>query len=111
MCAAHATALTTTTANQDRVFGEPLRKSLKYASVAISMAGEDGQQYVWGYVPIIVAKVGLFLKEKGALLPVEGERCWVRPSDSCSPTLSDRGRRRLSHRWLTKANEGPAGDV
>ena len=29
------------------------------------MAGEDGNQYVWGYVPIIVAKVGLFLKEKG----------------------------------------------
>jgi hypothetical protein len=51
--------------NQDKVFGEPLRKSLKYASVAISMAGEDGQQYVWGYVPVIVAKVGLFLKEKG----------------------------------------------
>lgn len=27
------------------------------------MAGEDGQQYVWGYVPVIVAKVGLYLKE------------------------------------------------
>lgn len=53
------------TENQDRVFGEPLRKSLKYASVAISMTGDDGNQYVWGYVPIIVAKVGLFLKEHG----------------------------------------------
>jgi hypothetical protein len=51
-----------------KVFGEPLRTSLKYASVAISMAGDDGNQYVWGYVPIIVAKVGLFLKENGALL-------------------------------------------
>lgn len=51
--------------NQGKVFGEPLRKSLKYASVAISMAGDDGNQYVWGYVPIIVAKVGLFLKENG----------------------------------------------
>lgn len=29
------------------------------------MAGEDGNQYVWGYVPVIVAKVGLYLKEKG----------------------------------------------
>lgn len=52
------------------VFGEPLRKSLKYASVAISMAGEDGKQYVWGYVPIIVAKTGLFLKENAT--EVEG---------------------------------------
>lgn len=52
------------------VFGEPLRKSLKYASVAISMAGEDGKQYIWGYVPIIVAKTGLFLKENAT--EVEG---------------------------------------
>lgn len=50
---------------EDRVFGQPLRTSLKYASVAISMAGEDGQQYVWGYVPVIVAKIGLYLKENG----------------------------------------------
>ncbi|PWN40198.1 Rho GTPase activation protein [Ceraceosorus guamensis] len=52
------------------VFGQPLRRSLKYASVAISMAGEDGQQYVWGYVPVIVAKVGLYLKENAT--EVEG---------------------------------------
>ena len=47
------------------VFGLPLRVSLKYASVAISMAGEDGNQYVWGYIPVVVAKVGLYLKENG----------------------------------------------
>lgn len=52
-------------AEETRVFAIPLRKSLSYASVAISMAGEDGSQYVWGYVPIIVAKVGLYLKENG----------------------------------------------
>jgi hypothetical protein len=34
------------------------------------MAGEDGKQYVWGYVPIIVAKTGLFLKENAT--EVEG---------------------------------------
>ncbi|PWN28150.1 Rho GTPase activation protein [Jaminaea rosea] len=49
--------------DDNKVFGVPLRKSLKYASVAISMAGDDGKQYVWGYVPVIVAKVGLYLKE------------------------------------------------
>ena len=56
------------------MFGVPLRKSLKYAFVAISMAGEDGQQYVWGYVPVIVAKVGLYLKEHGAC-PCCGLHC------------------------------------
>ncbi|CAO1624052.1 unnamed protein product [Sympodiomycopsis kandeliae] len=62
-----STAIRPTTSSkgkeENRVFGMPLRKSLKYASVAISMAGEDGQQYVWGYVPAIVAKIGLYLKE------------------------------------------------
>ncbi|PWN50602.1 Rho GTPase activation protein [Violaceomyces palustris] len=53
-----------------RVFGVPLRKSLKYASVAISMAGEDGNQYIWGYVPVVVAKIGLYLKENAT--EVEG---------------------------------------
>jgi len=55
---------------ENRVFGVPLRQSLKYASVAISIAGEDGQQYVWGYVPVVVAKVGLYLKENAT--EVEG---------------------------------------
>ncbi len=53
-----------------KVFGVPLRTSLKYASVAISMAGADGQQYVWGYVPAVVAKLGLYLKESAT--DVEG---------------------------------------
>ncbi|PWY99434.1 Rho GTPase activation protein [Testicularia cyperi] len=57
-------------ANESKVFGVPLRQSLKYASVAISIAGDDGQQYVWGYVPVIVAKVGLYLKENAT--EVEG---------------------------------------
>lgn len=56
--------------NENRVFGVPLRQSLKYASVAISIAGDDGQQYVWGYVPVVVAKVGLYLKENAT--EVEG---------------------------------------
>lgn len=55
---------------ENRVFGVPLRQSLKYASVAISIAGQDGQQYVWGYVPVVVAKVGLYLKENAT--EVEG---------------------------------------
>ncbi|KAM0747072.1 RhoGAP-domain-containing protein [Meredithblackwellia eburnea MCA 4105] len=46
-----------------RVFGVGLDQSLKYASVAISMVAKDGEQYVYGYVPIIVAKCGMMLKE------------------------------------------------
>ncbi|BGP41512.1 GTPase activating protein (GAP) for Rho1p [Rhodotorula kratochvilovae] len=46
-----------------RVFGVPLNDSLQYASVAISLIAEDGNQYVYGYVPIVVAKCGMMLKE------------------------------------------------
>ncbi|GAA5879603.1 hypothetical protein JCM3774_004282 [Rhodotorula dairenensis] len=46
-----------------RVFGVRLEESLQYASVAISMVAPDGKQYVYGYVPIVVAKCGMMLKE------------------------------------------------
>ncbi|GAA5858702.1 hypothetical protein JCM1840_006519 [Sporobolomyces johnsonii] len=46
-----------------RVFGVSLEQSLQYASVAISMVAPDGKQYVYGYVPIVVAKCGMMLKE------------------------------------------------
>ncbi|EIN10060.1 Rho GTPase activation protein [Punctularia strigosozonata HHB-11173 SS5] len=45
------------------VFGKPLRESLKFASVQISTANANGELYVWGYVPVVVAKCGLYLKE------------------------------------------------
>ncbi|KAF9007583.1 Rho GTPase activation protein [Cyathus striatus] len=45
------------------VFGKPLRQSLRYASVQISTANATGELYVWGYVPVVVAKCGLHLKE------------------------------------------------
>lgn len=48
-----------------RVFGVRLEDSLQYASVAISMVAPDGKQYVYGYVPIVVAKCGMMLKELG----------------------------------------------
>ncbi|KAG9119823.1 hypothetical protein FRC07_004953 [Ceratobasidium sp. 392] len=47
------------------VFGIPLRESLRYASVQISTADPSGELYVWGYIPVVVAKCGLFLKENG----------------------------------------------
>lgn len=49
------------------IFGVPLRQSITYANVAISLIDEDGKSYIYGYVPVVVAKCGVFLKEKGTL--------------------------------------------
>jgi hypothetical protein len=46
-----------------KVFAVPLRESIVYANVAISLMDENGKQYLFGYIPIIVARIGLFLKE------------------------------------------------
>lgn len=51
------------------IFGVPLRHSISYANVAISLIDENGQSYIYGYVPIVVAKCGVFLKEKGRAIP------------------------------------------
>ncbi|PVH79475.1 Rho GTPase activation protein [Cadophora sp. DSE1049] len=48
-----------------RVFGVALQQSIIYANVAISLFDGEGQSYIYGYVPIVVAKCGVFLKEKG----------------------------------------------
>ena len=47
------------------IFHVPLSTSIKYANVAISLTNEAGETYIYGYVPIIIAKCGVFLKEKG----------------------------------------------
>ncbi|KAM0166627.1 hypothetical protein ACHAQE_001145 [Botrytis cinerea] len=50
------------------IFGVPLRQSIAYANVAISLVDAQGQSYIYGYVPIVVAKCGVYLKEKGVFL-------------------------------------------
>ncbi|SMR42166.1 unnamed protein product [Zymoseptoria tritici ST99CH_1E4] len=52
------------------IFGVPLQTSIRYANVAISLFNEEGQSYIYGYVPIVVAKCGVFLKDKAT--DVEG---------------------------------------
>lgn len=52
------------------IFGVPLIASIPYANVAISLFNEHGESYIYGYVPIVVAKCGVFLKEKAT--DVEG---------------------------------------
>ena len=51
------------------IFGVPLQVSIKYANVAISLTDPDGKSFIYGYVPIVVAKCGVFLKEKGGTAP------------------------------------------
>jgi hypothetical protein len=53
------------TATAPGIFGIPLHTSIRYANVAISLFNDEGQSYIYGYVPIVVAKCGVFLKEKG----------------------------------------------
>jgi hypothetical protein len=49
------------------IFGVPLRQSITYANVAISLADAEGRSYIYGYLPIVVAKIGVYLKAKGML--------------------------------------------
>lgn len=51
------------------IFGVPLSESIKYANVAISLTNDNGESFIYGFVPIVVAKCGVFLKEKGACSP------------------------------------------
>jgi len=56
-------------AEETGIFGVPLQTSIRYANVAISLFDADGNSYIYGYVPIVVAKCGVFLKEKGKISP------------------------------------------
>ncbi|KAF4437105.1 RhoGAP domain-containing protein [Fusarium austroafricanum] len=46
------------------VFGVPLLISIKYANVDISLVDEAGVSRIYGYIPLVVAKTGVFLKAK-----------------------------------------------
>lgn len=48
-----------------RVLGVPLEQSIRYSNVAISLSDTDGNSYIYGYIPIIVAKVGVYIKDEG----------------------------------------------
>jgi hypothetical protein len=51
-----STAVTLAVPEEHPVFGKPLKESLKHASVQISTANANGELYVWGYIPVVVAK-------------------------------------------------------
>lgn len=47
------------------VFGVHIAESIRYANAAINLRDENGDPFFYGYIPIVVAKVGVFIKEKG----------------------------------------------
>jgi GTPase-activating protein SAC7 len=44
-----------------------LRDSIPYANVTIALINLEGKAYIYGYVPIVVAKIGVYLKESGKI--------------------------------------------
>lgn len=44
------------------IFGTPLQDSLQYASVKISLTDHNGNKFVYGYIPVIIAKCSAYLK-------------------------------------------------
>lgn len=67
------------------IFGVPLNVSIKYANVAISLTNDHGESFIYGYVPIVIAKCGVFLKEKGAPPPSPLSLPLPSPSLPCLP--------------------------
>jgi hypothetical protein len=51
--------------NRPVIFGVSIRHSIPYANVAISLADAEGNTYIYGYLPIVVAKIGVYLKKSG----------------------------------------------
>lgn len=45
------------------IFGAPLRASLRYASVKILLTDNDGESFVYGRIPVVIAKCAVYLKQ------------------------------------------------
>lgn len=45
------------------IFGVDLNRSIQYANVSISLSDPSGEQFIYGYIPIVVAKCGVYLKK------------------------------------------------
>jgi len=83
------------------IFGIPLSMSIRYANVAISLCDNEGKTYIYGYVPIIVAKCGVFLKEMGKSIESS-----VQTLQTANPKQSYRRRGYLSAKWIGETHQG-----
>ncbi|KAH0833085.1 Rho GTPase activation protein [Lanmaoa asiatica] len=78
------------TPDEHPVFAKPLKDSLRRASVQISTSNANGDLYVWGYIPVVVAKCGLYLKENGT------SPSFVTPPHSSPPATEVEGTFRVN---------------
>ena len=51
--------------NRPAIFGVSIRQGITYANVAISLVDTEGNSYIYGYVPVVVGKICVYLKDKG----------------------------------------------
>ena len=49
------------------VFGAPLEQSIKVANNAIMLTDENGESYIYGYVPFVIAKSIVYLKDRSEI--------------------------------------------
>lgn len=87
------------------IFGVPLWQSIGYANVAISLTDANGNSFIYGYVPIVVAKCGVFLKEKGTCTQTLKEASGL---VNLSFLFSYRCGGNIPPKWLCKADKRPA---
>lgn len=48
------------------IFGQAIAESVRIANVAISLTNLNGESFIYGYVPIIVAKIAVLLKVRAS---------------------------------------------
>jgi hypothetical protein len=52
---------------KNAVFGVALVESIPYARLTINLFDEEGESSIYGYIPKVVGKCCVFLKERGGL--------------------------------------------
>lgn len=51
--------------NESTIFGVPLSLSLDTASVKIRLTDKDGESFIYGHIPVVIAKCAVYLKQTG----------------------------------------------
>jgi hypothetical protein len=93
------------------VFGVAPVESIPYANVAISLLNQEGESFIYGYIPTIVAECGAFLKKRGeltcSLLIVE----WLKTTEgTVHPNILTLGNEDNVARLIIAFNSPPHND-
>ena len=101
------------------VFGKSLKESLSYASVQISTADASGNLYVWGYIPVVVAKWSVFLSVSASICLKCPTAVCISKKMACPVTSlyiplsyklrSHRSTRNFPRQWIQQAHARTSG--